>query len=252
MKLSDFLMKIYPKEVYPLTKVILMIGIIFIVATISFGLVFGARNIHKLTNNFASLISIVRNYKEITLTKEKSSYEIKENIGELITPAPTSSMNAENNKELGQTSTKKLEAGPTKTNAYLVNGSNFSIVPGGIPDLAVQIIDTGIINDAGNFVHSTSTGQNQQTGVVFDVWNFGTAISGPWRFLVELPTLAGNFSSELQNSIAPGEKIRFTIGFRYLRDAGLNKIKIIIDPQKELKETILTNNTDEVTVTRNY
>jgi len=252
MKLQNFLMKIYPNEAHPVTKVILVIGTMFIVAVVSFVLVFGARNIPKLTSNLAALISILRNYKEITLTKEKSSYEIKENPGEFITPVPTSSTNAENNKELGQTKTKNLEAGPIKTNVYLVNESNLSVFPGGIPDLMVQIIDTGIIDDAGNFIHATSTGQNQQTGIIFDVWNLGTAISGSWRFLGELPTFAGDFASEPQNSIAPGEKIRFTIGFRSLKDLGPNKVKIVIDPQHELKEVGTTNNTAEATIVRNY
>jgi len=264
MKIQDLLTKIYPNEVHPLTKAILTVGTMFIVAAISFVLVLGARNIPKLTNNLASLISMFRNYKETAPTEEKPLYEIKENPDELTIPAPTnstsstnnstSSTNTENNKELGQTSTKKLELepGPIKTNVYPVNGSNFSIIPGGIPDLMVQIVDTGIIDDAGNFIHSTSTDKNQQTGIVFDVWNLGTNISGSWRFLVELPILAGNFASEPQNSIAPGEKIKFTIGFRNLKDADTNVVRIIIDPQHELKETSTTNNIAETTVIRNY
>ena len=136
---------------------------------------------------------------------------------------------------------------------YPIGGvSNFPILPNGISDLFLQIIDTGIIDDAGNFIHATSTGEGQQTGIVFDVWNFGTAVSGPWRLLAELPTFAGNFTSEPQKSLAPGEKIRFTIGFRLLTNPGPNNVTIIIDPQNELNELNRVNNIVSATVIRNY
>ncbi|MBI4159714.1 hypothetical protein HY504_00975 [Candidatus Wolfebacteria bacterium] len=144
--------------------------------------------------------------------------------------------------------------GQTRTRVYAATSTaGPTILPNGAPDLEIKIIETGIISNTGVFMRATSTGRGEQTGVVFEVANIGTAVAGPWRFAAELPTTPGDFTSEIQEPLAPGEKIRYTIGFRLLRNQGPNTVRIITDPSRAVRdETNLGNNSATVTVIRNY
>lgn len=253
MKIQEIWAKIYPNEAHPLTKAVLVAGIVFIVAIASFALVLGARSIVKSTNYFAALISLIKNPGQMEEAEKKPLSDIKEELGEIISATSTEKIVAENIEEAKPQISGVITPGLSETKIYPVGGvSNFPILPNGIPDLFLQIIDTGIIDDTSNFIHATSTKESQQTGIVFDVWNFGTAVSGTWRFLAELPTFAGNFISEPQKSLAPGEKIRFTIGFRLLTNPGPNNVTVVVDPQNELNELNRVNNVVSATIIRNY
>lgn len=147
-----------------------------------------------------------------------------------------------------------LQPGPARTTTYTATSTTGpTILPGGVPDLAVQIIESGIITEAGIFQSATSTGRGEQTGVVFEVKNMGTAVAGPWRFSAELPTTPGNFTSEIQEPLTPEEKIRYTIGFRLLRNEGPNFVRIIVDPSGTvIGDRERGNNSAATTVIRNY
>ena len=91
------------------------------------------------------------------------------------------------------------------------------------PDLAVSVIDSGIIETStGRFQHADSIALGQQPALVFEVANLGGARSESWQFSVNLPTFAGLYTSSDQQPLAPGERIRFTLGFRDLSRAGQN------------------------------
>lgn len=123
----------------------------------------------------------------------------------------------------------------------------------GVPDLTVRVITTGIMNAAtGELRPAPSVGQGERAGVMFDVINIGTAVSGRWRFSANVPTLGGSFASESQAPLAPGDRVRFTIGFGDLIRSGENAAVFTVDPGNELKDANRANDTATAILLRSY
>lgn len=110
---------------------------------------------------------------------------------------------------------------------------------GGIPDLAVAIVDTGVMvggGESAEFRHTDAVRASDQPAIVFDVSNAGSAVSEPWSFSATLPTFAGRFTSETQPRLAPGERIRFTLTFRPIDRSAAAVAVITVDPQNALRD----------------
>ena len=123
----------------------------------------------------------------------------------------------------------------------------------GPADLTIEIIDTGIINDATNiFQHATSASAGVRAGVVFDIKNLGGVPSQPWTFRALLPVANSDFNSDIQDPLAPGDRVRFTIGFRDLASTGTNLITITVDPSNQLSDANRANNAASTTIYRSY
>ncbi len=126
----------------------------------------------------------------------------------------------------------------------------------GKPDLAVRIIQTGILQTGTNYI---VTNQNQFTysdmvGIKFEVRNDGDAIAGIWSFTASLPSISTpTYNSNSQISLRPGESIVFTLGFSNLKNQYTNAITINVDPQNMISESVEYNNMATVSITNlNY
>lgn len=148
-------------------------------------------------------------------------------------------------------STVKLIPGPATVREYELPVPGPRILPNGVPDLSIQIVSIGVISDAtGEFSVATSVPPTGQTGIVFDVANVGTAVSERWYFTANLPVLGGLFASEPQPPLAPGERIRFTIGFRNLLNRGENRAVFTVDPQNALRDANRANDSATAVIIR--
>lgn len=146
--------------------------------------------------------------------------------------------------------TVRVVPGPAKVSTY-PGGSQYRILPNGVPDLSISVIATGLIDDStGEFQPAAAVTRLQQAGVVFDVTNIGAAVSDQWRFSTNLPTFAGLFTSDPQPALAPGERIRFTIGFRYLILSGPNAVVFTLDPGNSIRDANRSNDVATTTVIR--
>lgn len=144
--------------------------------------------------------------------------------------------------------------GEKKTTVYPIQGSGGSRAfdPNGYPDLAIEILDTGILL-GDTFVKSSSVGQGQRAAVIFSVKNIGTNITPDWKFKANLPTANGEFTSETQTPIYPGDRIEFTIGFDNPNNQGANTVNLVVDPEGRIfKDPNRVNNYASVTIQRNY
>ena len=145
-----------------------------------------------------------------------------------------------------------LTPGAETRSTYSINGN---ITPGtGAADLAISIVDTGIINDATNvFTHATSVASsNQRTGIIFDVINLGGVASQQWSFAASLPVAGGEFKADIQDPIPASTKVRYTMGFRDLASQGTNTIIIRLDPNNQISDSNRANNTASTTIYRAY
>ncbi len=148
-------------------------------------------------------------------------------------------------------STSPIFTGKNQTKIY-PSGGFIPPTPASPPDLSLQIVDTGILN-GDVFTYATSVQLGQKAAVVFDVRNIGGNVSPEWNFSAEIPTLSPNFISETQSALAPGEGIRFTIGFNDIKGSGTNTVSFVVDSSKIVSnDPNRTNNTASTTLFRNY
>lgn len=151
-------------------------------------------------------------------------------------------------------STQTPIAGEKKTTVYPIQGGSGARTfdPNGYPDLLIEIIDTGILVGE-TFVKSSFVGQGQRAAIVFSVKNIGTNITPDWKFKANLPTANGEFTSETQTPLYPGDRIEFTIGFDNPNNQGSNTVNLVVDPEGRIfKDPNRINNYATVSINRNY
>lgn len=86
----------------------------------------------------------------------------------------------------------------------------------GLPDLVVHIDAIGYLatSSADSFVASSTVPVGSRPAVKFIIKNAGTNVAAPWRFSASIPTRSAYiFQSQIQQQLAPGESIEYTLGF---------------------------------------
>lgn len=143
--------------------------------------------------------------------------------------------------------------GVPTTTTYPVGGVVTKPVPvlTGLPDLTVDIIATGYLTstDTRTFTTSDTVPDGLRGAVKFSITNVGTNSSGRFDFDATLPTTrAYTFTSDYQDSLLPGEKIEYVLGFDRARSGDERTITIDVDPNGNVKESSESNNSDSKTV----
>lgn len=192
---------------------------------------------------------------EIELGFERAGEEnigLSANAAVAVRPKVKNSADKTKAEPARRTTPPVLTPGSPTVKVYPVS-SPARVVPGGVPDLAISVVDTGIIRASnGEFAPASSTPPNTPTGIVFEVTNLGTAVSAKWNFVANLPIYDGYFVSDLQEPIAPGDKVRFTLGFSNLKNRGANTAVLTIDPQNELRDANRENDHAAAKIIRDY
>ncbi len=141
-----------------------------------------------------------------------------------------------------------VSAGTETTSIHVIptNGSGVSSPTGAI-DLSARIIAVGVVEKAtGTFTASSTPNRalgTHRVAVKFAVENNGTRTSPQWTFNAVLPTFPSHvFSSPVQPSLAPGDRIEFTLGFDSFVDKDEGTLVINIDPTSSINEPNKTNN----------
>lgn len=121
----------------------------------------------------------------------------------------------------------------------------------GNSDLTVTITQTGYLtsSNTNSFVPSKTVPNNQRGAVKFTVTNIGTNVSGRWSFEAQLPTTTTyTFKSDTQESLRPGEKVDYILGFDSARN-GDREITVTVDPNHNVSESNESNNEDSASIT---
>lgn len=122
--------------------------------------------------------------------------------------------------------------------------------PNGTADLVVRIIAIGSVDDNGNFTEKDFIDRDdKRSAVKFEVENLGTKETGSWDFEAKLPTRPSyTFKSRSQDSLFPGEKIDYTLGFDRVKSGDTSTIRITIDEDDDIVELEEDNNEIEISV----
>lgn len=122
--------------------------------------------------------------------------------------------------------------------------------PNGQVDLAVTVLETGVLDiDTNTFTKTDSIKTTQRGGIRFEVINLGTKTSDEWTFNAVLPTSPSHtFFSDTQQTLEPGDRIEFTLGFDSVVRKTEGIITINVDPSGSLQEVTKDNNIVKTTI----
>lgn len=122
----------------------------------------------------------------------------------------------------------------------------------GLPDLTVEITAIGYLrtSDTDSFVRSNEVPDNKRGAVKFAIINRGTNTSGTFKFDAKLPTTSSSFTftSGKQQSLKPGDRIDYVLGFDRAKSGNDREIRITVDADRDVRESNESNNTDTDTV----
>lgn len=142
------------------------------------------------------------------------------------------------------TKPKPVTTGPTYTTVQ-VNGPAAPTLHG-LPDLAITATAIGYLNTTAtdSFVASTTVPSGKLPAVKFTVKNIGTNMSGTWRFNAVVPTRTFyTYQSDLQQTLAPGDSIDYTLGFDRPKTGTGQQAVITVNHDKITNESSTNNNT---------
>lgn len=124
----------------------------------------------------------------------------------------------------------------------------------GKADLSVHVIGYGLVdNSTGVFEAKDAIPHTLPSGkrgaIRFEIVNVGTNVSGEWRFEAELPTSPNyTYTSDDQQTLFPGDKIVYTLGFNKVRNADEDDYRIEVDTRDDVDESNENNNVVNGTV----
>lgn len=138
-------------------------------------------------------------------------------------------------------------AGPSTTRIYPLGGTVAvqQSDPNGYVQFGVHIIDIGVVDrSTGTFISSSTPSISMATGsgqyriaVRFAVENNGTKTSPQFSFNAVLPTLPSYiFSSPMQQALAPGDRIEYTLGFDSFDRNSNHVFTVNVDPTGSVNE----------------
>ena len=130
-----------------------------------------------------------------------------------------------------QTSPATKSVGEKTSDTYQIAGTP-AVSPSGLADLAVSIDAIGYLttDSTDSFFASSSVPYGNRPAIRFTVKNIGTNWSGTWSFSASIPTFpAYTFHSPVQQSLAPGDSIDYTLGFDRAITGPNQTISVTID-----------------------
>lgn len=143
-------------------------------------------------------------------------------------------------------------AGEKTSGAYQIGGPTTTNVLSGLPDFVVSIGAAGYLTavSADSFVVSSTVPSGSRPAIKFTIKNIGANRSGGWRFSASIPTqTAYIYQSPLQQSLNPGDRIDYTLGFDQ-PIAGADKIiSVIANFDNSVGESNMDNNSASAKLT---
>lgn len=121
----------------------------------------------------------------------------------------------------------------------------------GLPDLVIENVTTGYLTsaDTSTFRSSNDVPDDKRGAVKFTIANRGTNVSPRFDFEVELPTSRSyTYKSKSQQTLRPGERIEYILGFDQTREGNDRTITITVDAERDINESNESNNDRSVTV----
>lgn len=197
----------------------------------------------RFTENNSSIVS--REGTRTLLVQDTYFDTATSTTASVVSGTTTATTTATNTNPIGQTITVPITVPPFSD-------------PNGKPDLAPRVIavglvdtKTGVFTEVDDIPHTLPTGK--RGAIKFEVRNDGTKETSDWKFEVALPTSPDyTYTSATQQSLFPGDRIEYVIGFDRVRNADTDSFRIEVDPKGSVNESNESNNikTGTITITK--
>lgn len=179
--------------------------------------------------------------------------ETEENVE--TSPEPTTPVETPEAFRPATTAPSPVPTTPT-TGTYVIGTLPASEAPEpyGLPDLTVTIIERGYLDtgSSASYIKADEVPDGKRGAIKFVVENEGTNVTGEWKFTAKVPTTpAYTFTSPDQNSINPGSRVEFVLGFDRAKSGDSQKITITVDSSEKVEESNENNNEDSETLVIN-
>lgn len=141
--------------------------------------------------------------------------------------------------------------GQKTSGTYPISGTSGATLYG-YPDLIVTIKAVGYLatSSADSFTASSTVPTGGRPAVSFTISNVGTNVSGSWRFSASIPTQTSYiYQSQLQQPLAPGDSIDYTLGFDQANKGADQTISITANFDHAVTESNPDNNSASTKVT---
>lgn len=204
--------------------------------------IYSARNFPKLSsrlNGAAVVLSSIFHAKDEQPTLNVVTATTTLPIGAAVAATTTATTTTATH-----TSGGAIHAGSPVTT--VVTTTPTPVAPYGNPDLAVTVTDVGYTmqpGDTSTFTGSNDVPSGKNGAIKFSVTNVGTNVSGNWTFAVDIPTSPSqHFVAPMQESLNPGDRIDFVVGFDRGYDTGKKTITVTVDPDNRTNDINKSNN----------
>lgn len=148
----------------------------------------------------------------------------------------------------------ETSASPQPTRSVYVIGTTSAPAPYGLPDLTVTITERGYLEtgSSGSYKKADEVPDGKRGAIKFVVENKGTNVAGVWKFTAQVPTTPTyTFTSPEQDSIAPGARVEYVLGFDRAKSGDDRTIIVTVDSAKKVEESNEKNNDDSETLVIN-
>ena len=142
-------------------------------------------------------------------------------------------------------------AGEKTDSTYQIGGAP-TVVLSGLPDFLVNISAIGYLTTASadSFVASSTVPSGSRPAVKFTIKNIGTNKTGEWRFSASIPTQSSYiYFSPFQQSLNPGERIEYTLGFDQAIAGSDKMISVTANFDRAIGESNTNNNSASANLT---
>ncbi len=139
-----------------------------------------------------------------------------------------------------------------ETSGVFPIGSSTPAVLSGLPDLILRLDGVGYFasSTADSFIATSTVPNGSRPAVQFTITNSGTNVAGPWRFSATIPTQTNYlYQSQLQQSLNPGDRIQYTLGFDQANRGSDQPISITANFDRSVAESNFNNNTVNTKIT---
>jgi hypothetical protein len=158
----------------------------------------------------------------------------------------TESNKANNTAQISITNTNTNTNSQSSNNTNSQNSNTTSTNT--LPDLKVTVTGTNLVSKTDGSITATTTfTSNSKAQITFTVENTGGTASGQWKFNAQLPSSnsnSTNYTSDLQNSLEPGQKALLSITFDGLTGTvhSTSTATITVNPNNQINEVGTLNN----------
>lgn len=246
-------------KIPPRQAAINSLAVVGFITLVSLGVSLAVYSTRYIPDVVSNLGTAAVSLSQIFTTGPKSSLSVVHTASTTIPFGnATSTANIRSTPTPATTNPKKIVpvvpkvAGEKTIGTYQMDGTAGTLSLSGLPDFIVTIKAVGYLatTSAESFVATSTVPTGSRPAITFNIKNIGTNATGIWRFSASIPTqTAYIYQSQPQQSLNPGDRIDYTLGFDQATPGADKMISITANFDRAISESNISNNSASTKIT---